>query len=149
MSSGIACQNVRRKRDSLLSRLTSASELSVAGYFKTSNPPATLATTRAKKMKMTRWISLVCLAFLPLASHAQINDAVGALKILPAPKDVRLGQGRFVIKPSTTILIGNSNSEDRTAAETLQKEIQDRIGIKLSIGVVTDAPKTTGHISLG
>jgi hexosaminidase len=104
-------------------------------------------------MKITRWISLACLGCLPLASHARVNDAVRALRLLPAPKEVRLGEGKMVIKPSTTILISNSNSnsnsEDRTAAEMLQKEIQDRTGMKLSIEVVTAAPKTTGHISLG
>ncbi|MGD0790148.1 MAG: beta-N-acetylhexosaminidase [Terriglobales bacterium] len=88
-----------------------------------------------------------CLACLPLASHAQVNDAVRSLKVLPAPKEVRIAEGRIVIKPSTTILI--SNVEDRTAAETLQKEIHDRTGMKLSIELVTAAPKTTGHISLG
>jgi len=98
-------------------------------------------------MKITRWISLACLACLPLVSHAQVNEAVRALKVLPAPKEARIAEGRFVIKPSTTILIGNS--EDRTAAETLQKEIQDRAGMKLSIEPVTATPKTTGHISLG
>ena len=98
-------------------------------------------------MKITKWISLACLACLPLVSHAQVNDAVRALKVLPAPKEARIAEGRFVIKPSTTILI--SNSEDRTAAETLQKEIQDRSGMKLSIEAVVTAPKTTGHISLG
>ena len=98
-------------------------------------------------MKITRWIFFACLACLPLASHAQVNDAVRALKVLPAPKEVRMAEGRMVIKPSTTILIGNS--EDRTAAETLQKEIRDRTGMKLSIEAVTAAPKTTGHISLG
>src|SRR5713226_844888 len=98
-------------------------------------------------MKITRWISLACLACLSLASHAQVNDAVRALKILPAPKEVRMAEGRIVIKPSTTILI--SNSDDRTAAETLQKEIHDRTGMKLSIDLVTAAPKTAGHISLG
>jgi len=103
-------------------------------------------------MKITRWISLACLAFLPLASHAQVNDAVRALKVLPAPKEARIAEGKIVIKPSTTILI--SNSEDRTAAETLQKEIQDRTGMKLSIKTLSiktmiAAPKTTGHISLG
>jgi hexosaminidase len=97
-------------------------------------------------MKITKWIFLACLACLPLASRAQVNDAVRALKILPAPKEVRLAEGKFVIKPSTTILIGNA--EDRTAAETLQKEIQDRIGMKLPIELVTTVPKTTGHISL-
>jgi hexosaminidase len=98
-------------------------------------------------MKITSWIFFACLACLPLASHAQVNDAVRALKVLPAPKEVRMAEGRMVIKPSTTILI--SNVEDRTAAETLQKEIHDRTGMKLAIEAVTAAPKTTGHISLG
>jgi hypothetical protein len=84
---------------------------------------------------------------LPLASHAQVNDVVRALKVLPAPKEARITEGRFVIKPSTTILI--SNDEDRTAAEMLQKEIRDRAGMKLPIETVAGAPKTTGHISLG
>src|SRR6202166_2945512 len=98
-------------------------------------------------MKIRRLLSLACLACLPSASHAQANDAVRALKILPAPKEVRIAEGRIVIKPSTTILV--SNSEDRIAAEMLQKEIHDSTGMKLSIESVTAAPKTTGHISLG
>ncbi len=97
-------------------------------------------------MKIIRWI-FACLACLSLASRAQVNDGVRALKILPAPKEVRMAEGRMVIKASTTILIGNT--EDRTAAETLQKEIHERTGMKLSIEAVTAAPKTTGHISLG
>jgi hexosaminidase len=103
----------------------------------------------AKAMNIKRWTLLACLSCLPLACHAQVNEAVSALKVLPAPKEVRMAEGQFVIKPSTTILIGNSNSEDRTAAEMLQKEIQDRTGWKLSILAVSSAPKTTGHISLG
>jgi hypothetical protein len=121
-------------------------------------------------MKITRRISLACLGCLALAAHAQVNDSVRALKLLPAPKDVRFADGwsveqrasapgptaethvappapKMVIKPSTTILIGNS--EDRTAAETLQREIQDRTGMKLPIEAATAAPRTTGHISLG
>jgi len=98
-------------------------------------------------MKITQLLSYACFASLPFLSHAQVNDAVRALKILPAPKEVRMGQGRMVVKPSTTILI--SDNEDRIAAETLQKEIHDRTGMKLSIDLVTVAPKTTGHISLG
>jgi hexosaminidase len=97
-------------------------------------------------MKIAKWI-FACLACMSLASQAQVNDAARALKVLPAPKEVRVAEGRLVIKSSTTILIGNS--EDRTAAETLQKEIHDRTGTKLSIESVTAAPKTTGHISLG
>src|ERR1700676_5766687 len=90
---------------------------------------------------------LIAFACLSLAVHAQANDAIRALKILPAPKEVRIARGWIVIKPSTSILI--SNPEDRTAAESLQKEIHDRTGMKLSIESVTAAPKTTGHISLG
>src|SRR6266478_372156 len=99
------------------------------------------------RIKIMRLLSLACLACLQLASHAQVNDAVRALKILPAPKEVRMSEGRILIKPSTTILI--STTEDRTAAETLQKEIHDRTGMKLSIDFVSAAPKTTGNISLG
>src|SRR5208337_2436205 len=97
-------------------------------------------------MKMIKCI-FACLACLPLVSYAQANDAARPLKILPAPKEVRMAEGRMMIKPSTTILIGNS--EDRTAAETLQKEIHDRTGIKPAIEFVTAASRTTGHISLG
>jgi hypothetical protein len=88
-----------------------------------------------------------CIICLSLVCHAQINDAVRALKLLPTPKEVRMDEGRLVIKSSTTILI--SNSEDRTAAETLQKEILDRTRMKLAIEFATAAPKTAGHISLG
>jgi len=100
-------------------------------------------------MKITSMNIKILLSFacLSLAVHAQSNDAIRALKILPAPKEVRIAEGRIVIKPSTTILI--SNPEDRTAAEFLQKEIHDRTGMKLSIESATAAPKTTGHISLG
>lgn len=95
-------------------------------------------------MTIRRWIPLACLA---LASHAQVNDPVRALKLLPAPKEVRIDKGRLVIKPSTTIFV--SNGEDRLAAEMLQKEIFDRSGMKLSIESAPSAAKTTGNISLG
>jgi hexosaminidase len=98
-------------------------------------------------MKISRWISFACLGCLPLASHAQVNDAVRALKLLPAPREVRITEGKMVIKASTTILI--SNPEDRTAAETLEEEIRERTGMKLAIEAATAAPKTAGHISLG
>src|ERR1700691_3332683 len=97
-------------------------------------------------MKTIKWI-FACLTILPLASPAQVTDAIRAFKLLPAPKEVQVAEGRLVIKPSTIILI--SNSEDRLAAETLQKEIHDRTGIRLSIESATAAPKSTGHISLG
>jgi hexosaminidase len=98
-------------------------------------------------MTIKNWISAACITLLPLVSHAQVNGVVGALKVLPAPKEVRMAEGRLVIKPSTTILI--SDTEDRFAAETLQKEIRDRTGMRLAIELMSAAPKTPGHISLG
>ena len=89
----------------------------------------------------------IFLASLSVASQAQVPDAVRGLNILPAPKQVRLSEGRIVIRPSTTILI--SDVEDRLAAEMLQQEIHERAGMKLSIEPATGVPKTTGHISLG
>ena len=96
-------------------------------------------------MKTIKWI-FACISCLSLLSHAQLNDATH-LKLLPAPKEVRMAEGKLVVKPSTTILIGNA--EDRLAAETLQQEIHERTGIKLAIENATSAPKTSGHISLG
>jgi hexosaminidase len=97
-------------------------------------------------MKIIEWI-FACLAILPPASHAQVTDAARSLKLLPAPREVRMAEGRLLIKFATIILI--SNNEDRLAAETLQKEIHDRTGMKVSIESATTAPKTAGHISLG
>jgi hexosaminidase len=98
-------------------------------------------------MKISSWVAFTCLGCLSFALHAQTIDAVRSLKLLPAPKEVRLADGRLTIKTSTVILI--ANSEDRTAAETLQKEIHDRTGMKLAIEMTAAAPKTPGHISLG
>jgi hexosaminidase len=97
-------------------------------------------------MTMIKWI-FACLVSMSLASYAQVNDASRTLKVLPAPKEVRMSEGKFEIKPSTSILI--ANSEDKVAAETLQKEIQDRAGLKLAIELRSAATKTTGNISLG
>jgi hexosaminidase len=98
-------------------------------------------------MKIANWIYFICVAFLPLAARAQVHDAGRSLQILPAPKEVRMAEGRFVIRPSTVILI--SDGEDRTAAETLQREIHELTGIKLPVESATAAPKTAGPISLG
>ncbi len=97
-------------------------------------------------MKTIKWIfaGIVCLS---LSVQAQVNDPARVLKVLPAPKEVRMGEGKMIVKPSTVILIGSG--EDRTAAEMLQTEIHDRTGMKLAIEPATAAPKGSGHISLG
>lgn len=96
-------------------------------------------------MRTVKWIVAVTFC-LSLSCHGQGTDAA-RLKILPAPREVHLGQGKLLIKPTTTILI--ADADDRLAAETLQGEIKDRTGIKLPIQSVTAAPRTPGHISLG
>jgi len=94
-------------------------------------------------MKLT---TAVLVFFSAIACSAQINQT-SQLKILPAPKEVKLGNGKFVVRSTTTILI--NEPEDRTAAETLQEEIRERTGMKLAIAKVSEGPKTPGHISLG
>ncbi len=96
-------------------------------------------------MRFTKTI-FACVFVASLAASAQTNEAA-SLKLLPAPKEIRILEGRLFIKASITILI--SNSEDRIAAEMLQKEIHDRTAIKLTIASVNTAPKTSGHIVLG
>jgi hypothetical protein len=103
--------------------------------------------TTSMKMK---WLYLAWIG-LTLACHAQVADPVRALKLLPAPKEIRIAGGRFVIKASTGIII--RHAEDRISAEMLQKDIYDRVGLKLAIELVTEsmtaaAPKAVGNISL-
>ena len=97
-------------------------------------------------MKTIKWI-FASFLLVSITLHAQVPDPARALKLLPAPKEVRMAPGKLPIKPSTVILIGNP--EDRMAAETLEREIRDRTGMRLSIESATSAPKTAGHISLG
>src|SRR5580698_504488 len=101
----------------------------------------------APVMNFRSWIFIACIACPVSASQAQVSAAANTLKVLPAPKEVHMSEGRLAIKSTTTILI--SNKEDRLAAEMLQKEIHDRTGMRLAIESVTAAPRTSGHISLG
>jgi len=56
------------------------------------------------------------------------------LKLIPEPKEVRLQQGGFRVRPTTRILVEfGHQDEDRIAAETLAEEIHDQSGLKLSI----------------
>jgi hexosaminidase len=56
------------------------------------------------------------------------------LKLIPEPKEVRLQQGGFRVRPTTRILVEfGHQEEDRIAAETLAEEIHDQSGLKLSI----------------
>ena len=64
----------------------------------------------------------------------RIQPSPDQLKLIPAPKEVRLQQGGFRVKPTTRILVEfGHQEEDRIAAETLAEEIQDQSGLKVSI----------------
>ncbi len=68
---------------------------------------------------------------------AQVRDAelkTTQLNLIPEPKEVRLQQGGFRVRPTTRILVEfGHQEEDRIAAETLAEEIHDQSGLKLSI----------------
>ncbi|HUB01835.1 MAG TPA: beta-N-acetylhexosaminidase [Terriglobales bacterium] len=92
--------------------------------------------------------SCVSLALLaPVTFGQRANAVASSLKLLPAPREVRINKGKWLVRSSTRILI--SNPEDRFSAETLQEEIRDRTGVRLAIEAAESVPKTTGHISLG
>jgi hexosaminidase len=98
--------------------------------------------------------ALACMMFAwPALLFAQTDislqppsDAVRALHILPAPKQIRLESGSMTIKPSTVIFI--THEEDRAAAESLQHEIVDRGGVKISIEVLAKTSTAAGNILL-
>src|SRR5579862_3964170 len=100
-------------------------------------------------MTLRKSIVRFCLSFALVApaAVAQIPEPAHPLRLLPTPKEVKLAEGKIVIRRSTTILI--SNAEDRLAAETLQGEIKDRSGLTLAVANATSAPKSSGNISLG
>jgi hypothetical protein len=65
-------------------------------------------------------------------AEAQVKEA--PLNLIPEPKEVRLQQGGFLVRPTTRILVEfGHQEEDRIAAETLAEEIHDQSGLKLSI----------------
>src|ERR1700676_5528671 len=56
------------------------------------------------------------------------------LKLIPEPKEVRVQEGSFHVRPKTRILVEfGHQAEDRIAAETLAEEIRDQSGLKLDI----------------
>jgi hexosaminidase len=83
-------------------------------------------------------LSLVLLLLAPLIAAEtpgpadRIED--DQLKLIPEPKEVRLQEGGFRVRPTTRILVEfGHQDEDRIAAETLAEEIHDQSGLKLSI----------------
>ena len=71
--------------------------------------------------------------FIPTL-FAESGDPQSQLKLIPAPKEVRILQGGFHVRRETRILVEfGHQAEDRIAAETLSEEINDQAGWKPNI----------------
>ena len=74
------------------------------------------------------------LLFLSPMMSAETSGPENQLKLIPEPKEVRVQEGSFHVRPTTRILVEfGHQDEDRIAAETLAEEIHDQSGLKLSI----------------
>jgi hexosaminidase len=96
-----------------------------------------------------------CFCFIPFlllipVMSAGASDPASQLKLIPAPKEVRVQEGSFRVRPTTRILVEfGHQAEDRIAAETLAEEIRDQSGIKISItGERLDAKQAPSTIVL-
>lgn len=80
---------------------------------------------------------------------AQTVPTSTSLKLLPAPKEVRVSEGGFEITSRTRILVDADHAaEDRNAAETLAHEIEQQSGMKIPIESSRRAPHGEGDIVL-
>src|SRR5689334_4933247 len=77
----------------------------------------------------------------------QTTDPAVTLKLLPAPKEVRLGDGFFVVDDKVRIISAHAG-EDRNAIEMLGQEIEQRSGVRLNTEEGRKAQKS-GVIVLG
>jgi len=70
---------------------------------------------------------------IPFVGATEVPGASG-LKLEPAPKEVQLRQGGFMVGPHTKIYVQlGHQSEDRIAAETLAEQVEDQSGLRLDI----------------
>jgi hexosaminidase len=86
------------------------------------------------KKRYSGWLlPLISLLVIPRMSAGTV-DPQNPLKVIPAPKEIRIQSGSFRVKPNTRILIEfGHQDEDRIAAETLAEEISDQAGLTLNI----------------
>lgn len=82
--------------------------------------------------------SFSILYLLILLALPQIIVAQSQIHIIPAPKELKLLEGRFTLSPSTTIVVENLNyTETAFAASELASEIKSEMGF---LPVVKDKP---------
>lgn len=102
-------------------------------------------------MNQKRFLPSVSLFILVSAlALAQTLNPAASLKLLPAPKEIRIGDGAFEVTASSRILLeARHANEDRVAAETLAQEILEQSGLKVAINSAASADDGDGAIMLG
>jgi hypothetical protein len=102
-------------------------------------------------MGRTKLIFAALLSILtPALAFTQTSSASPSLKLLPAPKEVRVGKGSFAVTSATRIFVQAAYAaEDRTAAESLAQEIVDQAGLKVAIEKAQEPLAGNGAIVLG
>src|SRR5579864_4240999 len=89
------------------------------------------------RIRMTKRYALFLLIVFSLLKPTIFAETPGTenqLKLIPAPKEVRVQPGSFHVRPTTRILVEfGHQAEDGIAAETLAEEIRDQSGLKLNI----------------
>lgn len=71
------------------------------------------------------------------------------LRLLPAPREIKLGEGSFVVTANTRIVvIGATAEEDRLAAETVAAEIEAATGLKIATSTSRSFSEQQGTIFL-
>jgi len=82
------------------------------------HPNGLLGPMILKRLLCCAYLSVLALAF----SHT--SSAQNSLKLLPAPKEVKMAEGSFVVTSGTRIVIeANYADEDQNAAEILAQEV--------------------------
>jgi hypothetical protein len=95
-------------------------------------------------MKRAYLFLVAFLLIFPVFILAQTPDPAVTLKLLPAPKEVRLGEGVFTITASTRIATESARAtEDRISVETLQEEIEQQGGPKVPVEAGRESKKSS------
>jgi hexosaminidase len=101
--------------------------------------------------KPSRVVLFMSLLLISAFAAAELGPD-SQLKLIPEPKEVRVQEGSFHVRPNTRILVEfGHQAEDRIAAETLAEEIHDQSGLKLNISGAKseskqEAPKEPGDV---
>lgn len=85
----------------------------------------------------------------PVLAFSQAPSAAVSLKLVPAPKEIRMGKGLFAVGSATRIILEAAYTEqDRSAAESLAQEIVEQSGLRVAIEKAQEAPAADGVIVL-